>query len=301
MVPSRTPLLALLLVLAPLDAVALNVVATLPDLGAIAKTVGGADATVTVLASGKQDPHYVDPRPSLMLPLRRADLLLVNGLQLEQGWLPPLIQGSRNTRIQVGTQGYLDASFFVQRLQVPTSRVSRAMGDVHPGGNPHFTHDPRQGARIATAIGHRMAQLDAPHAKGYLARAKALTTRLTKLAATQRARFSKLPATKRRLVSYHRSLNYLYDCLQLTEVATVEPRPGIPPSPAHTAKVMTTMRQTGVRVIAQESFYPRRVSQTLARLVKGVVVVLPGGAKPGETYEARVRRTAEALYAALSR
>ena len=301
MVKLRTPLLALLTLLAPLDAAALTVVATLPDLGAIAKTVGGPDAKVTVLASAKQDPHYIDPRPSLMLPLRRAELLLVNGLQLEQGWLPPLIQGARNPRIQVGTQGYLDTSFFVQRLQVPTTRVSRAMGDVHPGGNPHFTHDPRQGARIATAIGRRMALLDPTHAKGYLARAKALTTRLTKLVATQRARFIKLPASKRKLVSYHRSLTYLYECLKLTEVATIEPRPGIPPSPGHTAKVMTTMRQMGVRVIAQESFYPRRVSQTLARLVKGAVVVLPGGAKPGETYEARATRTVEALYAALSR
>ena len=297
----RTPLVTLLVLLVPLDAAALSVVATLPDLGAIAKTVGGAAVEVTVLASGKQDPHYVDPRPSLMLPLRRADLLLVNGLQLEQGWLPPLIQGARNASIQVGTQGYLDASFFVQRLQVPTTRVSRAMGDVHPGGNPHFTHDPRQGARIATAIGRRMAQLDPAHAKGYIARAKALSTRLAKLVATQRARFAKLPASKRKLVSYHRSLGYLYQWLQLTEVATIEPRPGIPPSPGHTAKVMTTMRQTGVRVIAQESFYPRRVSQTLTRLVKGSVVVLPGGAKPGETYEARARRTAEVLHAALSR
>ncbi len=297
----RSLALTLLIALLPLNAVALEVVATLPDLGALARAVGGADAKVTVLASHRQDPHYVDPRPSLMLPLRSAQLLVVNGLQLEQGWLPPLIRGARNPRVQVGTQGYLDASFFVQRLQVPTARVSRAMGDVHPGGNPHFTHDPRQGARIATALGQRMAQLDPAHAKGYLARAKALATRLNALASRQRARFAKLPAAKRKVVSYHRSLTYLYACLGLTEVTTVEPRPGIPPSPGHTAKVLTTMRQTGARVIAQESFYPRRVSQTLARLAKGRVVVLPGGAGPKETYEARVMRGVEALHAALAR
>ena len=280
---------------------ALQIVATLPDLAALVQAVGGPHVHVTALATPNQDPHYVDPRPSLMLPLSRAHLLVVNGLQLEQGWLPPLIRGSRNSRIQPGTTGHLDASFFVQRLQVSTAPLSRAMGDVHPGGNPHFVCDPRASARVAKAIGERLAQLDPAHAAAYLAQTTAFVAQLTAIAKAQRSRFAKLPVPRRRIVSYHRSLPYLLDWLGLQEVATVEPRPGIPPSPAHTATVLTTMRQLGVTVLVQEEFYPRRVSQTLAKLVKGAVVVLPGGARfdRGETYVARLQRTTAALYAAL--
>ncbi len=304
----KTGLLAIaaaLIAMAPAAAAyaKLNVVTTLPDLAAIAKAVGGADVGVTALAPHDADPHYVDARPNLMLPLSRADLVIANGLQLEQGWLPPLIRGSRNPKILIGSRGYLDASFFVQRLQVPTNRATRAAGDVHPGGNPHFTHDPRAAARIGRAIADRLALLEPAKAAAYKGRAKAFEAEMGKLATTWRARFAKLPAARRKVVSYHRSLAYLFDWLQLSEVITVEPRPGIPPNPGHTARVLSTMRAAGAKVIVQESFYPRTTSKTLARLAKGSLVVIPGGANfaAGQTFAARVGKTAAALHAALQR
>lgn len=281
----------------------LQVVATLPDLAAIAQAVGGNDVAVTALATHDADPHYIDARPNLMLPLARADLVIANGLQLEQGWLPPLIRGSRNPKILVGSRGYLDASFFVQRLQVPTSRASRAMGDVHPGGNPHFTHDPRAAARIGQAIADRLALLEPAKAAAYKARSKAFSEAMTSAAAAWRARFAKLPAAQRKVVSYHRSLSYLYDWLQLSEVITIEPQPGIPPNPGHTARVLGAMRASGAKIIIQEAFYPSTTSKTLARLAKGAVVIIPGGTRvsAGQSYAARVAATAAAILKALQR
>jgi len=238
-----------------------------------------------------------------VLVLARADLLLLNGLQLEQSWLAPLLTQSRNPRIQVGAAGYLDASTTVQRIEVPAGAIDRAMGDVHPGGNPHFLFDARQAARVARALGDRLAALDAEHAAGYRARATAFAARLETLAAQQAARFGALPAAKRQVVSYHRSLSYLYDWLGLTEVITVEPKPGVPPDPAHVARVLKTMKAEQLRVIVQEAFYPQRTSTTLAKLAGGTVVVLPGGAdaKKGQSYEAHLHEITEALYAAISR
>ncbi len=288
----------------PSDAAAkLKVVATLSDLGALAKEIGGPHVHVTTLVPHDADAHYIDARPNLMLPLSRADLVIVNGLQLEVGWLPPLIRNSRNGKIQAGTPGYLAASFFVRRLQVPTQKVSRVMGDVHPGGNPHFTHDPRAGIAISKAIARRLSALDPAHAKDYAARQSAWAKRATKLVNTQAQRFAKLPAAKRVVVSYHQSLAYLFDWLKLKEIATIEPRPGIPPNPGHTANVLSKMRATGARTIVTEPYYPQTVSKTLARLAKGTLVKIPGGTRlgKGETYLQRIKRTSDALYAAIAK
>lgn len=291
------------LLLALPAAAKMKVVATLPDLGAVAQAVGGDLVEITTLAPPNQDPHYVDPRPSLILPLSKADLLIINGLQLEQSWLQPLLSASRNAELQPGGQGLLDASTFVQRLQVPQGAIDRAMGDIHPGGNPHYSHDPRQMARVALAIADRMSRLDPEHAAQYAAQGKQLAAALEAYAAEARTRFAALPAAKRRVITYHRSLVYLTDWLQLEDMIQIEPRPGIPPNPGHVAKVLQTMKGAGVKVILQEEFYPRKSSDTLARLVKGQVVMLPGGTQiaKGQTYLARIKATTEAIYAALSR
>ncbi len=281
----------------------LRVVTTLTDLAAMTREVGGPHVQVVSLVPADQDPHYVDPRPNLMLPLARADLLIVNGLALEEGWLRPLIRGSRNAKIQAVNRGYLDVSFFVQRLQVPTTRVNRGMGDIHPGGNPHFTHDPRAAVVVSRAIGDRLALIDPVNAKTYKARAVAFSAKLTAFSKSQRARFTKLPKAKRKVVSYHLSLSYVYQWLGLTEVINVEPRPGIPPNPSHTARVLSTMRATGAKTIIQEPFYPRSVSKTLSRLAKGALVVIPGGTneRRKESYLARLQRMTDGIYKALIR
>ncbi|HEY3235469.1 MAG TPA: zinc ABC transporter substrate-binding protein, partial [Polyangiaceae bacterium] len=153
-------------------AAALKVVATTPDLGAIAREVGGSDADVTVLALYSQDPHWVDARPHLALALSRADLLIATGAGLEVGWLPVLLTGSRNSEVQTGAKGYLEAAALVPLLEVPARKVDRSEGDIHPQGNPHFTYDPRRVETLAVGIGKRMAELDPEHQKGYFERTR---------------------------------------------------------------------------------------------------------------------------------
>ncbi len=278
-----------------------RVVCTLSDLAALAQQVGGPDVEVAHLVDPGQDAHYVDARPSLMLPLARADLLVVNGLELEVGWLPPLQRGARNAAIQVGAAGFLDASIAVRRLQVPGTVASRSQGDVHPAGNPHYLHDARAAAAVAQAIGQRLAQLDPARAARHRARATEVSSALLAFAEAQRTRFAALPEGRRRVVVYHQSLVYLLDWLGIEQAAAIEPLPGIPPNPGHIAKVLATMRALSVPAVLQEPYYPRNAAETLARLAKAKLVVVPGGADVdrGETYLARIRRTVEAIHGAL--
>lgn len=279
----------------------LKVVATLPDLAAIAKAVGGAHVEVTALASPNQDPHYVDARPSLLLPLRDADILILNGLELEAGWLPQLVANCRNPKLGHGQLGYLDASSVVRKRGVVAA--DRAAGDVHPGGNPHFVHDPNAALTIAGLIAKRFAALDPAKATEYASLAKRFQQKLRFVMAATAKKFAKLPAAKRQIVTYHRSLTYLTAWLNLRAVATVEPKPGVAPNPGHVGHVLKTMKRTGARVVVQEAFYPRKTSQTLARLVNGALAVVPGGTQfaNNESYIVRTRRTAKVIYDALAR
>lgn len=280
---------------------ALHVVATLPSLAALAREVGGADVTVQALSSPRQDPHYVDARPNLVVQLSQADLLIVNGLQLEAGWLPPLLQQARNAKVLPGAAGHLDASTVVQKTGVPQGKIDRANGDIHPGGNPHFLFDPRAGARIAEAMAAALGRLDPAHAANFTSNGAKVAARLHQIATAQTARFDALPGGKRALVAYHESLPYLVEWLHLKQVATLEPKPGIPPNPQHVAGVLQAMRSAGVKVLVQEEFYPRNTAQTLAGLIQGKLVVLPGGARfaDGQTYSAHVQALADALYDAM--
>lgn len=277
----------------------LKVVATLPDLGAVAREVGGDETEVTVLAVPTQDPHFVDARPSLVLPINRADLLVLTGLELETGWLPTLVNGARNPRIQPGNPGYFDASTVVPLKQVPQQKIDRSMGDVHPGGNPHYMADPRNGARVALALADRLAALDHAHAGAYRQRARALAGQCQAEASRQAARFAALPAAKRQVVVYHQSLVYLLDWLHLEQVATLEPKPGIPPSPGHVAGVLGQMRGRGVELLAQEEYFPTTTGQLLAQKTGARLVVLPGGPTGGQTYLGYVESLAGKLYAGL--
>lgn len=280
----------------------LRIVATLPDLAAIARAVGGERASVTALASPNQDPHYVDGRPSMILPLNKADLVIVNGLDLEIGWLPPLLINARNSKIQPGSPGYLDASSVVKRLDVNTT-ADRAQGDVHPGGNPHFLLDPRAAIGIADAVLKRATALDAAGTATFEKNHHTLVTQLEALATAQTKRFGALTPKRRQVVAYHGSLPYLWDWLGLTQIATLEPKPGIAPTPGDLARVLAVMRAQGAHVIAQEAYYPTRTSETVAKLVKGDVAVLPGGTKfeTGQSYIEHMTEVADVLFIALDR
>lgn len=259
----------------------LKIVATLPDLACVAREVGGSDVEVTALAYPSQDPHFVDARPHLVLAMNRADFLLLTGLELETGWLPTLITGSRNPRIQPGgpggMTGWLDASTVVPLKQVPQQRIDRSMGDIHPGGNPHYMVDPRNGALVAAAVAERLAALDPDRRAAYRERARLLQAQLRRLAESEPKRFARLPAAHRRVVVYHQSLIYLLEWLGLEQVNTLEPKPGIPPSPGHVATVLGQMRSLGVKGILQEEYWPTAVGQLLASKVGARQVLLPGG------------------------
>ncbi len=278
-----------------------NVVATTPDLAAIARHVGGPAVQVTALALPTQDPHFVDARPNLALALNRADLLIVQGLELEVGWLPALQSGAKNPKIQAGGSGYLDASQLVTAQDAPAGEVSRAQGDIHRGGNPHYLVDPRNGAKVARGIAAKLATLDPGGAAGFLDRAQALDREAADLATKQAARFAALDASKRAIVVYHRSWSYLESWLGVTEVGAVEPKPGIPPDPAHVAGLLAKMRGAGVRAVVTEDYYPTTTSRLLADKSGAVLCVLAGGAGEAQGYLDHVRDDADRLFAALAR
>ncbi|NTX35461.1 zinc ABC transporter substrate-binding protein [Myxococcus sp. CA033] len=279
---------------------ALNVVTTLPDLAALTKAVGGDLVQVQSMALGSQDPHRVDAKPSLALALRNADLLISVGLDLEIGWLPNLQTGSRNPRIQVGNPGFLNASQFVRLLEVPATKVDRSEGDVHPGGNPHYLYDPRQGAAVARGIAERLAQLDAKNAATYRANAAKLTAELDAARVGWEKRLAGLRGAP--IVAFHRTTPYLADWLGFEPIAFLEPKPGIPPNPSHVAGVLVLARQRKARMVLIESYYNDREAKMVAGMIPAPVVVLHGGTdfRSGETYVQHINELVGNLEKALT-
>ncbi len=263
---------------------ALSVVTTTSDLAAIAKEVGGADVQVTSLALHTQDPHFVDAKPHLALKLAKADLLIAIGLELELGWLPTLQTGSRNGKIQPGADGYLDCSTLVRVLEVPTEKVDRSQGDVHPSGNPHYMLDPRQAARVSKGIADRLTQLDPAHADSYRKNALAFIKRLGKATKGWEAALAKAKGAK--VIAYHKTIVYFADWLGLEVVEYVEPRPGIPPNPHHVTHVIDVAKSRGVKAILHEVYYPAKNSELIAKQTGATLVKIPGGPdlKGGKTY-----------------
>jgi zinc/manganese transport system substrate-binding protein len=278
-----------------------RVVATVPSLAAIVREVGGSCVAVQALAAATEDPHYVDAKPSFILALNRAQLLLATGLDLEVGWLPTLLVSARNGRIQPGGPGYLEAGRLVQLLEAPQGRIDRTMGDIHPGGNPHFLTDPMRVADVAAGVATRLGELDAAHADVYLQRSDAMRARLREVFTRQAQRFAALPDARRQVVTYHRSWSYLLAWLRLKEVATLEPRPGIAPDPGHVAGVLATMRRQKTQGLLQEQYYPVSTSRTLCRLAHARLVLLPGGVNfaDNQDYVAFFEQLADTIYAAL--
>jgi ABC-type Zn uptake system ZnuABC Zn-binding protein ZnuA len=253
-------------------AAALTVVTTTPDLAAIATEVGGDKVTVTSLAKGYQDPHFVEAKPSFVLLLNKAQLLVVVGKELEIGWLPPLVTQSRNPRIQPGAEGYLDASQGARILDQPNGVVTRAMGDVHPEGNPHYWLDPENGGRIARSIAAKLSQIDAANAATYQQRAADFERRLT--AAVQRWKGQLAPYKGLKVITYHRSWTNFADAFGLNVIGFVEPKPGIPPTPQHTLDVINAMKAEKVKLILVEPYFDLKTPNSIASNTGGKVLVM---------------------------
>ena len=267
------------------EAKKLNVVTSTTDLAALTQEVGGDKVNVESIAKGYQDPHFVEAKPSFLLKLRQADLLIAVGLQLEIGWLPPLITQSGNPRIQVGAPGYLDASQFSEILEIPQGTVTRAEGDVHPLGNPHYWLDPDNGRRIARGIANKLADMDTADGAFFQQRFQDFEKRL--LAAEQKWDAEMKPYRGRKVVTYHRSLPNFAKHFGLDVIGYVEPRPGIPPTPSHTLELIQLMKRENCKIILVEPYFDLKTPQSIARETGAqVVVYLPsvGGVKEVTTY-----------------
>jgi zinc/manganese transport system substrate-binding protein len=278
-VPNVAALALALLAGAPLSA-EIKVVATTEDLAALTREVGGEKVKVEALARGYQDPHFVEAKPSFILKLHSADLLVLVGRELEIGWLPPLIQQSRNAKVQVGAGGYLDASLTVRILEIPTGQITRAMGDVHPLGNPHYWLDPENGRRIAAAIRDKLSQMSPGDAAHFGARYDDFGKRLSE--AEKRWDALMAPYRGLKVVTYHRSWPNFAERFGLEVVGYVEPRPGIPPSPSHTLEMIATMKRLGVKILLVEPYFDIKTPQSIARETGAKVLVMPpsvGGEK----------------------
>ena len=293
--------LALLCVVTSSAWAKVRAVATVPDLAALLHVVGGDEVQVTSLIRASEDPHFVDAKPSLLIQLSRADLVAVNGMELEAAWFDPLLQNSRNGKIQRGGNGYFDASMYMgTAIEVPTV-VDRSAGDIHAQGNPHFLLDPHRAVRVAEALAVRLSTLDPKSAAKFQHRAQDFARQIEELDRKVQTRVSKLAPASRQIVVYHASLGYLRGWLGLQRAASIEPRPGIPPDPRHVASVLNTMRELHVRLILQENYYPTKTSETLAKLTKARVVRIAGATDfdRGESYVQRMSDLADLILSGL--
>jgi zinc/manganese transport system substrate-binding protein len=264
--------LHLLCALAAPAAAALKVFACEPEWGALAQELGENDVSVYTATSARQDPHRIEARPSLIAQVRKADLLVCTGADLEIGWLPALLRQSGNARVQPGQPGYFAAADVVRKLEVPAV-LDRAMGDVHPFGNPHIHTNPHNLERIADTLAKRLVELDPAHATRYRARHQAFASRWE--AALRRWEEQAAPLRGMPIIAQHNSWVYLNDWLGLRQVATLEPKPGIPPSGAHLAAVLTRIQQQPVKMVIRSAYEDPRPSRWLAERANIPAVELP--------------------------
>jgi zinc/manganese transport system substrate-binding protein len=263
----------------------LIVMTTTEDLASIAREIGGDRITVDSMAKGYQDPHFVEAKPSFILKLQKADVLICVGRELEIGWLPPLIQQSRNAKIQVGAQGYLDASLGATILEIPNGNITRAMGDVHPLGNPHYWMDPENGKRIGKEIADKLSELRSGDSAFYQQQLASFTTRLD--AAEKRWLAQMAPYKGTKMVTYHRSFPNLAERFGLDIVGYVEPRPGIPPTPQHTLDLINEMKRQNVKLVLVEPYFDLKTPMSIGRETGAQVLVMPpsvGGVKDVPDY-----------------
>jgi zinc/manganese transport system substrate-binding protein len=247
-----------------------QVVSTLPWIGSLAGDIGKDKVRVSILVKASQDPHFVEPKPSMILEVRKADLLMINGLDLEVGYLPVLLQSSRNPRIQPGNQGYLDCSQFIVPID-PPAQLDRSMGDVHPQGNPHYHLSPKNMVQVAQGIAERLSSLDPPNSGVYRSNLEELKERFR----AKQSLWATMPLKGKRFVAYHRFFEYLARDFGFEIVAYVEPKPGIPPSAAHVETLVALVKQTKVDAILTTSYYGKKEGAFLSEATGVKYVVVP--------------------------
>jgi len=280
---------------------ALHVVATTPEYGAIATVIGGDKVVVATLSKATEDPHFVDAKPSHIVTLNRADLLIEGGADLEAGWLPPLLDGARNPRVAVGTQGHIRASEGIQLLDVP-SVLDRSQGDVHAAGNPHFMMDPVNAGIVAGHIAKALCAMDVPSCPAYTSNLQAFLAKLEGKIKDWEAALAPFKGTP--IVTYHPTWKYFAARFGLVSDLYLEPKPGIPPSPPHLADVMRKMNEGKIRVVLVEPFQSRKTAEAVADRTAATVVDVcqfPGGL-PGTAndYIALMDADVKAIIAGLS-
>ena len=267
------------LLLPSVAAAELRVVGTLPDFAAIATELGGERVKAESLIKGTQDPHFVDAKPSLILKVNRADLLILIGMGLEDGWLPVLLTQSRNADIQQGKLGYLDASTFIEPKDV-VANPDRSMGDIHGAGNPHYYTSPMELLRLAAGIHERLVQLDPDGKSLYDERWAAFQNKYKKKEKEWKEKLAPLRGAP--VVVYHESWVYMLEWMGLHKAGALEPIPGIPPSPSHVSKLLGKVKSQHVRFVFQEIYHPRNLSDVFAKKAGAKLLVLPSmvGAEP---------------------
>ena len=251
----------------------LNVVATIPDFGAIAEEIGGDKVKVTSIARGTEDAHFVDARPSYVRVLNQADVLIEGGAELEIGWLPPLVNGARNGKILSDAPGHVILSRGIRLLGVPSGPVDRSMGDVHPFGNPHYWTDPANGKIMANNLTETFSRLDPANAVFYQANLKKFNEHLDK----KLAEWAKLldPYRGTKVVTYHKSFDYFLERFGLDLAGTIESKPGVEPSPSYVNALIPQLKATNVRLVMIEPYRPRKTSEYVAQAIGAKLLLLP--------------------------
>jgi len=259
----------------------LKVATSLTDLASVAQFVGGKHVIATSLCRGDEDPHFVPAKPSLMKAIQHADVYISTGLELDGGWLPLVLPGSRNPHIQPGAKGFIDASDGVTVLEKPSGTVSRSEGDVHPLGNPHYYLDPKAREVVADHYARVFSELDAPNAAEYAANAKAFNARMESSLGKWEGALA--PYKGAGIVPYHKNFVYFLARFGLKEFGTVEAKPGIPPTPRHIAELAEAMKGAGVKVVEYQPYYNADGSRQVAERAGGVALELASecGGTPG--------------------
>ena len=291
--------LALMALLPQAALAALKVLACEPEWGALVQELAGDKASVQSATTALQDPHRIEARPSLIARARNADLVVCTGSEMEAGWMPLLLTQSGNARIQPGTPGYLETAPLVPRLDVPKV-LDRSLGDIHPGGNPHIHLDPRNIARVAVVLRDRLIAVDPANAETYKARSAAFLARWHE--AIQRWEAKAAPLKGLTMVVYHRNMAYLSEWLGLREVGSLEPKPGLPPSTAHLADLVTRMQREPARLIVYSAYNDPRAAAFLSERTRIPAVMLPftvGGSEAAKDLYGLFDDTLERLLAAL--
>ena len=250
----------------------INIDVTYATFGAVAKKIGGGYVKVTVLGSSKYDPHFIVPKPSLLAKLRRADLLIINGAGLELGWLPPLLRNANNAKIRNGASGLLDLSHYVSMINVPTT-VSRAFGDVHAQGNPHYIIDPHNITIVAKVIGNKLSEIDPQNGVIY-------RDNLEKFLASWRIYLRRYDAQMqecqtKKVIEYHQLFNYFLKRYHIKSYGTIEPLPGISPSSKHTLSLINTMKEQKIKVILQDVYHEKKTANFIAEKADARVALIP--------------------------